>query len=193
MSDPGAKAATASLQLLSPVPYKASRLDRIEEWGGAEGMTGEPGGPERFSAEKESEVRASFARQGLMRAIGAELATLGPGRCTVEVTFSESVGQQQGFFHGGVIGAVADTAGGYAALSLLPVGSEVVTLEYKINFLRPAAGDRLLAEGVVLRAGRSVTVTRVDVFVDGGGRRSLCAALQQSIMRALAPSTRSKL
>ena len=121
------------------------------------------------------------------------LATLGPGRCTVEVPFSERVGQQQGFFHGGVIGAVADTAGGYAALSLLPVGSEVVTREYKINFLRPAAGDRLLAEGVVLRAGRSVTVTRVDVFVDAGGRRSLCAALQQSIMRALAPSTRSML
>jgi uncharacterized protein (TIGR00369 family) len=99
------------------------------------------------------------------------------------------VSQQQGFFHGGTIGAVADTAGGYAALSLLPVGSEVVTLEYKINFLRPAAGDRLLAEGSVLRAGRSVTVTRIDVFVEAGGRKSLCAALQQSIMRALPGST----
>jgi uncharacterized protein (TIGR00369 family) len=152
-------------------------------------MTGGPTGPEGLAAEKESEVRASFARQELMRAIGAELATLGPGRCTVEVPFSERVGQQQGFFHGGVIGAVADTAGGYAALSLLPVGSEVVTLEYKVNFLRPAAGDRLLAEGSVLRAGRSVTVTRVDVFVEARGRRSLCAALQQSIMRALSPST----
>jgi uncharacterized protein (TIGR00369 family) len=152
-------------------------------------MTGGPTGPEGFSAEKENEVRASFARQGLMRTIGAELAALGPGRCAVEVPFSERVGQQQGLFHGGVIGAVADTAGGYAALSLLPVGSEVVTLEYKVNFLRPAAGDRLVAEGLVLRAGRSVTVTRVDVFVEASGRRSLCAALQQSIMRALSPST----
>jgi uncharacterized protein (TIGR00369 family) len=71
----------------------------------------------------------------------------------------------------------------------MPVGSEVVTLEYKVNFLRPAAGDRLLAEGSVLRAGRSVTVTRVDVFVEADGRRSLCAALQQSIMRAPSPST----
>ena len=150
-----------------------------------EGLTG----PEGLSAEKESEVRASFARQGLMGAIGAELASLGPGHCTVEVPFSERVGQQQGLFHGGVIGAVADTAGGYAALSLLPVGSEVVTLEYKVNFLRPAAGDRLLAEGSVLRAGRSVAVTRVDVFVEARGQRSLCAALQQSIMRALSPST----
>jgi uncharacterized protein (TIGR00369 family) len=152
-------------------------------------MTGEPIGPEGLSAEKESEVRASFARQGLMRAIGAELASLGAGRCTVEVPFSGKVGQQQGFFHGGVIGAVGDTAGGYAAHSLLPVGSDVVTLEYKVNFLRPAAGDRLLAEGSVLRAGRSVTVTRVDVFVEAHGRRSLCAALQQSIMRAPSPST----
>jgi uncharacterized protein (TIGR00369 family) len=118
-------------------------------------MTGGPTGPEGISAEKESEVRASFASQGLMRAIGAELATLGPGLCTVEVPFSEWVGQQQGFFHGGVIGAVGDTAGGYAALSLLPVGSEVITLEYKVNVLRPAAGDRLVAEGSVLRAGRS--------------------------------------
>ena len=150
-------------------------------------MTGTkaPTQPEALSAEKESEVRASFARQGLMRMIGAELAALGPGRCSIAVPFSEKVGQQQGFFHGGVIGAVADSAGGYAALSLLPVGSEVVTLEYKINFLRPAAGDRLLAEGTVLRAGRSVTVTRIDVFVEARGRRSICAALQQSIMRAL--------
>jgi uncharacterized protein (TIGR00369 family) len=152
-------------------------------------MAGAPTGPEGFSAEKEGEVRASFARQGLMRTIGAELATLGPGRCTVEVAFSERVGQQQGFFHGGVIGAVADTAGGYAALSLLPVGSEVVTLEYKVNFLRPAVGDRLMADAAVLRAGRSVTVTRVDVFVEARGRRNLCAALQQSVMRALSPST----
>ena len=152
-----------------------------------EAMTGAPTGPEGLSAEKQNEVRASFARQGLMRAIGAELATLGPGRCAVALPFSEKVGQQHGFFHGGVIGAVADTAGGYAALSLLPAGSEVVTLEYKVNFLRPAAGDRLLAEGSVLRAGRSVTVTRVDVFVEAGGRGQLCAALQQSIVQAPSP------
>ena len=132
-------------------------------------------------------MRASFARQGLMRAIGAELATLGSGCCAVRLPFSEKVGQQHGFFHGGVIGAVADTAGGYAALSLLPVGSEVVTLEYKVNFLRPAAGDRLLAKGSVLRAGRSVTVTRVDVFVEARGQRQLCAALQQSIVPAPSP------
>lgn len=135
-------------------------------------------------ADAAERVRESFARQGLMRAIGASLTDLAPGRCTIALPFSDAVSQQQGFFHGGIIGAIADTAGGYAALSLLPPGSEVVTLEYKINFLRPAAGQRLVAEGSVLRAGRSVTVTRVDVFIEADGERRLCAALQQSIMRA---------
>lgn len=133
---------------------------------------------------KESEVLASFARQGLLRMISAELTCLMPGRCTIAIPFTETVGQQHGFFHGGIIGAIADTAGGYAAMTLLPVGSEVLTLEFKINFLRPASGDRLSAEGLVLRAGRSVCVTRVDVFAERDGQRALCAALQQSMMRA---------
>ena len=137
---------------------------------------------------KESEVIASFARQGLLRTLGAELMNLELGRCVIALPFAEKVGQQQGFFHGGVIGAIADTAGGYAALTLLPVGSEVLTLEFKINFLRPAAGDRLSAEGIVLRAGRSVCVTRVDVFAERDGQRALCAAVQQSMMRAPDPS-----
>ncbi len=110
---------------------------------------------------KASEVRISFARQGLMRSIGAELTGVAPGRCTLVLPFNDAFGQQQNFFHGGIIGAVADTAGGYAALTLLPLGSEVLTLEYKINFIRPAAGDRLVAEGDVRRAGRSICVTRV--------------------------------
>jgi uncharacterized protein (TIGR00369 family) len=83
-----------------------------------------------------------------------------------------------------VIGALADTAGGYAAMTLLPVGCEVLTLEYKINFLRPATGTRLIAEGTVLRLGQSVIVTRADVFCRGGDSRRLCAAMQQSIVRA---------
>lgn len=140
---------------------------------------------------KESEVIASFARQGLLRTIGAELDSLAPGRCAIALPFTEKVGQQQGFFHGGVIGAIADTAGGYAALTLLPLGSEVLTLEFKINFIRPAAGERLVAEGTVLRAGRSVCVTRVDVFAERGEQRTFCAALQQSMMRAPDPQERS--
>ena len=140
--------------------------------------------PQALTAEKETEVRANFARQGLMRSLGATLTAVEAGRCVIELPFSEAVAQQRGFFHGGIVGAIGDTAGGYAAMTLLPAGADVLTLEYKINFLRPAAGGRIVAEGTVLRAGRSVVVTRVDVYVESDGDRLLCAALQQSIMRA---------
>ncbi len=119
-----------------------------------------------------------------MAALGAEITRVTAGVCVIEMPFSAHVGQQHGFFHGGAIGALADTAGGYASMTVLPLGADVVTLEYKINFLRPAAGERLIAEGSVLRAGRSVTVARVDVFVVADGRRALCAALQQSVVKA---------
>ena len=140
--------------------------------------------PRALTAETETEVRANFARQGLMRSLGATLMEVEAGRCVIELPFSEAVAQQRGFFHGGTVGAIGDTTGGYAALTLLPVGADVLTLEYKINFLRPAAGGRIVAEGSVLRAGRTVVVTRVDVYVESDGGRLLCAALQQSIMRA---------
>ena len=132
----------------------------------------------------DTELRASFASQGLLQTIGAVLSETAPGRCVIALPFSEAVTQHNGFFHGGVVGMLADTAGGYAALTLLPPGSDILTLEYKINFLRPAAGPRIVAEANVLRAGRSVVVTRVDIYVDSDGGRVLCAALQQSIMRA---------
>lgn len=133
-------------------------------------------------------VAASFARQGLMRSLGAELAALGPGACTVRLPFSEAVGQQGGFFHGGVVGAVGDTAGGYAALTAMPAGSEVLASEYKINFLRPAAGAALWAVGTVLRAGRLLTVVRVDIHAGDGPEGKLCAAMQQTLVRIDAPT-----
>ncbi|MBY0506805.1 MAG: PaaI family thioesterase [Bryobacteraceae bacterium] len=137
-----------------------------------------------LTPEKESELRASFASQGLQRSLGAVLGEMEEGRCVVEVPFSAAVTQQNGFFHGGVVGAVADTAGGYAALTALPAGCDVLTMEYKINFLRPAAGERIIADARVLRAGQSVVVTRVDVHVEQSGQRRHCAALQQSVMRS---------
>jgi uncharacterized protein (TIGR00369 family) len=136
--------------------------------------------PDRAAA-----THAIFDSQGLMRELGAALTTVAAGRCVIELPFSDRVSQQGGFFHGGVVGAIADTAGGCAAFTLFPGGGNPLTLEYKINFLRPAQGDRIVAEGMVLRAGRSVSVTRVDVYVESAGQeRKLCAALQQSIMRA---------
>jgi uncharacterized protein (TIGR00369 family) len=109
---------------------------------------------------------------------------LAAGRCSIELPFNAKVAQQHGFFHGGAVGALADTAGGYAAMTVASEDADVLTLEYKINFLRPAAGSLLIAEGVVLRAGRSVIITRVDVFVTANEQRRLCAAVQQSIVPA---------
>jgi len=116
--------------------------------------------------------------------MGARIVALEAGTCVIEMPFSDGVSQQLGFFHGGSVGAIADSAGGYAAMTLTPDGVEVLTSEYKINFLRPAAGDFIIAEGKVLKAGRSLTVARVDIRVRNGGRETLCAAVQQSIMQA---------
>lgn len=129
-------------------------------------------------------VARSFDRQGLMRTLAARLDLVEAGRVIIAVPFSDHVSQQQGLFHGAVIGAIGDSAGGYAALTLMPHGSEVVTVEYKINFIRPARGAELVATGTVLRAGKSVTVGRVDVTVkDESGAVTLVAVLQATFMR----------
>lgn len=140
-------------------------------------------GSEMSEAQRE-QITASFARQGFLRGMAARIVRLEAGRCSIELPFGDAVSQQHGFFHGGAIGALADTAGGYAAMTMVSDDRDVVTLEYKINFLRPAVGGLLIAEGEVLRAGRSVIVTRVDVYAIDGDRRALCAALQQSIAPA---------
>ncbi len=111
------------------------------------------------------------------------LREIAPGRVAIELPYGEVVGQQQGLFHGGAIGAIGDIAGGYAALSLMPAGSEVVTVEYKINFIRPAKGALLRAEGQVLRAGKSVTVARIDVSLVDGDKTTAVALLQATFMR----------
>lgn len=128
-------------------------------------------------------VRGSFARQGLMTTLGARLGAVEAGRIVIELPFAEGLSQQKGYFHGAVLGAIGDSAGGYAALSLLPVGSEVVTIEYKINFLRPALGDTLRATGRVLRPGRSVTVCQIDVDVLLSSKATQCGVMQATFMR----------
>jgi uncharacterized protein (TIGR00369 family) len=136
---------------------------------------------EQLSVEQRVSIQASFERQGFLHVLGALIVRLEPGRCVIELPFGKGVSQQHGFFHGGAIGALADVAGGYAAMTMVDPGCDVLTLEYKINFLRPATGAMLTARGEVLRAGRTVIVTRVDVL-DVEGR--LCAAMQQSIAPA---------
>jgi uncharacterized protein (TIGR00369 family) len=111
-----------------------------------------------------SVVRASFDRQGLMKMLGATLDRVESGAVDISMPYSESLTQQHGFMHAAAITAIADSASGYAALSLMPADSEVLTIELKINLLRPAAGTRFVAEGRVIKPGKTITVSRTDVF-----------------------------
>ena len=130
-------------------------------------------------------VRASFEKQGLMWLLKAEVVEAGEGRCVIEVPFRDELTQQERYFHGAVTGAIADNAGGYAALTLAPLDREVLTVEYKVNFLAPAWGERLVASGEVLSAGRRLFVCRAEVEAVDGDERRTCAALLQTV--ALSP------
>ncbi len=127
-------------------------------------------------------VRTSFARQGAMAHLGAELTRVQPGHVEISLPFREQVSQQHDFFHGGITATIADSAGGYAAYSLMPADASVLTVEYKINLLAPARGERLVARGRVKRPGRTLTVTEVDVFAVRDGVETLCATMLQTLM-----------
>jgi uncharacterized protein (TIGR00369 family) len=130
----------------------------------------------------EDRVRRSFARQGIMSHIGAEMTSVAPGRCEIHLPYGEHVSQQHGFFHGGIVATVADSAAGYAGFSLMPADAGVLTVEFKINLVAPADGQTLSALGSVVRLGRTLTVTRAEVFVRKDGRERVCAVLQQTLM-----------
>ena len=128
-------------------------------------------------------VADSLARQGMMRALGVQLIRVQAGEVELALPYSEQVTQQQGGFHGGALGALADIAGGYAALTLAPPGTEVVTIEYKINFLSNFQGGEVRATGRVTKAGKRIIVTTAEVIhLDPSGKRTACALMQQSIM-----------
>jgi uncharacterized protein (TIGR00369 family) len=131
----------------------------------------------------EQAVRDSFDKQGIMRHIGARLTAVRPGQVEISVPYSDDLSQQHGFFHGGVVGTIADSAGGYAAFSLMAAGDGVLTVEYKVNLMAPADGSLLHAQGTVVRPGRTLTVSRADVWVVKNGRETLCGTLQQTLMR----------
>jgi uncharacterized protein (TIGR00369 family) len=137
-----------------------------------------------LSAAKAAEVAASFAAQGLMRTVGAELVALTPGRAVIAAPVATAFGQQHGFAHAGLTFALGDSAAGYAALTLMPEGAEVLTVEMKINLVAPAAGTRLIATGRVVRAGRRLTVVVADVEAEAEGRRRLVALLQGTMIPA---------
>lgn len=134
-----------------------------------------------ISATITSMLQRSFERQGTLLVWQARLQNLQAGSCEIVLPMSLAVQQQHGFFHGGVIGTIADSAGGYAANTLLLPDSECLTAEYKINILAPGIGQFLLARGSVLKAGRSLVVTRADVFTVLDGTEKLCAVMQQTL------------
>jgi uncharacterized protein (TIGR00369 family) len=127
-------------------------------------------------------IEASFLRQGLMQHLGARLVRVEPGLCEVALPYSERVNQQQGGFHGGAMGALADIAGGYAALTQVGAETEVTTVEYKINFLAGFTDGELRAVGRVMRAGKRIIVTTAEVtHLDASGKESACALMQQTV------------
>ena len=137
----------------------------------------------------ESDVRESFARLTLMHTIGGRLLRVAPGEVDIELLFREDLTQHHGFLAAAVLTAIVDVACGYAAMTLLPAGSSVLTVEYKANFLAPAQGDRMVAQARVLRPGRTVTVCAGDVYAVAGQERTLAATMLATIMGVRTPQT----
>ncbi len=127
-------------------------------------------------------VRRSFARQGFMAMLGANLTKVAPGQVEITIAHDAALTQQHGFFHGGVVGAIADNAGGYASFSLLADTASILTVEYKVNLMAPARGELLIARGKVVRPGRTLTVAKADIFVLQGKNEVLCATMLGTFM-----------
>jgi uncharacterized protein (TIGR00369 family) len=130
----------------------------------------------------DARVRDSFARQTIMTTLGAEIAAVRPGEVEIVLPFSDKILQQHDFIHAGAIAAIADTAFGYAALTVMPRDAAVLTTEFKINLLAPAKGKRLRAVGRVVRAGKKLVITLGEVFAEDGGARKQVALFTATMM-----------
>jgi len=127
-------------------------------------------------------VRASFERQAFMSFIGAELVRLDPGFCEIVLPYRAELSQQHGFFHGGLIGTLADNACGYAAYTLTAADASILTVEYKLNIVAPGDGERLIARGHVVKAGRTLSVCEGRVYAEKGGVETLCAIATETLL-----------
>jgi uncharacterized protein (TIGR00369 family) len=136
----------------------------------------------KTDGERERRGRESFARQGLMKHLGAEVVRIEPGLCEIRVRYRPELTQQHGFFHAGVTAAIADTASGYAAFTRMDADSSVLTVEYKINLLAPAEGDFLVARARVVRSGKTLKVCATDVFGVKDGAEKLVATMLATVM-----------
>ncbi|GAB3092752.1 PaaI family thioesterase [Lysobacter terrae] len=127
-------------------------------------------------------ISASFAAQGLMTTLGAELVHIAHGEVHIALLPRPELTQQHGYIHAGAITSVVDSACGYAALTVAPPGHDVLTVEFKVNFMRPAAGNRFLAVGKVIKAGKTLTVCQGEVVSDQGAKREAVAVMQATII-----------
>jgi len=132
--------------------------------------------------EFEKKVRASFARQGLMTTLGAELVSVAPGAVEIRIPFHRNLSQQHDFVHAGAIASILDSSCGYAALSVAPPDVDVLSVEFKVNLLAPAVGDAFVARGSVKRAGKKITVCAADAFAVRGKEEKLIATMLATIM-----------
>lgn len=130
----------------------------------------------------ERRVHASFARQRAMATLGASLTHVAPGEVDIVLPFREDLSQQHGFLHAGITTTIVDTACGYAALTLMPAGAAVLTIEFKVNLLAPGQGERFVARGRVLKPGRTITVSNGEVFAVRGGAERLVATMTATNM-----------
>jgi uncharacterized protein (TIGR00369 family) len=117
-----------------------------------------------------------------MRTLGAELLDVAPGYCAISLVPRPEIAQQHGFVHAGVVAAIVDSAGGYAGFTLFPADASVLTVEYKLNLMNPARGERIVAEGFVVKPGKTLAITRGVVYAESGGARTLIAIMQQTLM-----------
>jgi uncharacterized protein (TIGR00369 family) len=130
----------------------------------------------------EAKVRASFGRQTAMQTLGAVMGRVEPGEVEIEMPYRADLTQQHGFIHGGIVTAIVDSACGYAAFSLSAPDTAILTVEYKVNFVAPAKGDRLVARGEVVRPGATITVCKGDVLAYDGDEEKLVASMLTTLM-----------
>ena len=135
-----------------------------------------------LTTQKTADILSIFNSQGAMKLIGARLTEIDEGIAEFEVAFRPELSQQNGFFHAGIVGTLVDTAGGCAGATRMPPGSNVLTVEFKLNLLAPADGELLRARGEIIKSGRTLTITQGKVFVTKDGTETLCALMQQTLI-----------
>ena len=130
-----------------------------------------------------SRIMDSLDVQEAIRLIGAEITEIASGFCEMRMPMTEKITQQNGYVHAGILAILADSAGGYAAYTMIPEDSNILAVEFKMNFIAPAKGDEIIARGNVIKSGRTITVCRVDIYAIDDDEETHCSLMQQTLIR----------